>query len=76
MTNGYRECDCDIDIKQLERKNAALVADNERLREALERITDREGAFSLDPLEHCSNAIENMAAIAVEALTAAGTEEK
>ena len=63
MTNGYRECDCEIDIKQLERKNAALVAANERLREALEGALN---AFDTDEAYQ----------ILLAALTAAGTEEK
>lgn len=40
-----------------------------RYEAALREITKREGRFSRDPLEHASNTIEDMAAIADAALS-------
>ena len=63
--------------------NAHLIADaprlkrvNEQLVEALEQIAKGAGAFSHDPLEHCSNIVEEMKAIALAALAAAEQEEE
>jgi hypothetical protein len=43
-------------------------AEIERMREALQEISKKEGRFSMDPLEHASNCVEDMAQIAQEAL--------
>lgn len=41
-----------------------------QLLEALEKIARGEGRYNRDPLEHCSNAVEDMKAIAVAAIEA------
>ena len=46
----------------------ALVDEVRRLRAALTEIEKGEGAFSLDRLTHASNCVENMKAIAKNAL--------
>ena len=53
------------------REQLARQGEREKaLREALEKITRREGRFSTDQLEHASNAVEDMAQVAEEALAA------
>lgn len=54
---------------QLERDNAALTAERDRLRQALESITELRGVFSTDRLTHATNVIENTVRIARAALT-------
>ena len=43
-------------------------AKNAELRAALEKIAEGKGAFSLDPLTHASNTIDDMKALANAAL--------
>ena len=45
-----------------------LLAENKRLRAALEEIAKGEGAFSRDRLEHATNVIENAIDLAKQAL--------
>jgi len=45
-----------------------LEAENARLRKALVEIAMGDGAFSLDPLKHAGNCIDNMKQIAEAAL--------
>ncbi len=40
----------------------------ERLRAALEEISEGKGAYSMDPLEHAGNCIDDMKELAREAL--------
>lgn len=47
-------------------------ADLRALMEALEEISHGRGTFNRDPLEHCSNAVEEMKALAKEALARPG----
>jgi len=47
---------------------AKLRVENEQLKLALKEIAKGEGAFSLDPLTHASNTIDNMKEIAEKAL--------
>jgi hypothetical protein len=47
-----------------------------RLREVLEEITRGEGAFNRDPLKHADNTVENMKALAREALTLLPSEKE
>lgn len=54
-------------IKEIE----AMAAENERLKTALLEIAKGEGAFSLDPLTHAQNCIEDMKRIAHEAIKTA-----
>jgi hypothetical protein len=51
---------------------AEAEAERDRLRDALQRITERKGRFSRDPLTHASNTIEDMAGIAERALQGEG----
>ena len=44
-----------------------LEMENERLRAALETISKGRGEFSLDPLTHATNTIDDMKAIAIAA---------
>ena len=48
-------------------EHAALLAERDGLRTALEEIAKGEGAFSRDRLTHASNCIESMKAIATAA---------
>lgn len=45
-----------------------LLADNKRLRMALEEISKGEGRYSMDRLMHATNTIEDMKEIAIKAL--------
>ena len=49
-----------------------LREENERLAEALRRITERRGPFSMDHFTHAVNTIEAMAGIAEDALARTG----
>jgi hypothetical protein len=51
---------------------AALLARLKRCEEALRAIAKGEGAFSRDPLTHATNTIENLKAIAADALAGKG----
>lgn len=55
----------ELERKLGENKYALLIA--------LEEIAKGEGAFNRDPLTHAENAIENMKAIALRAITLIGS---
>ena len=46
-----------------------------RLREALEEISEGKGRFSRDNFEHCRNTVEDMKALAIEALSPMESKE-
>jgi len=56
------------EIQEGAKANARLIASSPDLLAALEEIAKGEGAFSLDPLTHAGNTIENMKAIARAAI--------
>ncbi len=62
MPNPFKCGTCDAKTNELAERN--------RLREALEEIAKGEGRFSRDPFQHAQNTIEDMIAIAREALGA------
>jgi len=55
--------------------NAHLMARAPELYEALKEISEGKGRFSLDPLTHASNTIEDMKNLALAALAKAEVEE-
>lgn len=50
------------------REFSSMVDYIERMERMLQRISEPEGAYNRDPLTHASNVIENVRAIALEAL--------
>jgi ElaB/YqjD/DUF883 family membrane-anchored ribosome-binding protein len=56
------------DVAALCKSHDRLAAEKKKLREALEEITKKEGRFSMDPLEHARNCVDDMAEIAQAAL--------
>lgn len=69
---GFDACD----VPKSQRKaNARLIAAAPELLEALREIAKGEGAFSLDPLTHCSNTVDSMKAIALAAIAKAEDKE-
>jgi hypothetical protein len=57
------------DNAEADAKLIALVSD---MVKALQEITKGEGRYSRDPLEHASNTIEDMRAIAIDVLARVG----
>ena len=59
-------------------KNSEIVSnlfeERERFRMALEKIAEGKGRFSHDPFRHACNTIEDMKAIAKDALGLVGTQ--
>ena len=55
-------------VRQLERELTEAQAENEKLRGVLAEIAKGEGRFSLDPLTHAANTIEDMKNLAAHAL--------
>ena len=55
---------------------SCLKAEVERLRKALEEISEGKGRVSRDHFEHCRNTVEDMRALAVKALDPAQQEDK
>ena len=53
---------------KFKRENAALKAENERLRHWLLEISKGEGRYNHDPLTHADNCIDDMKALALAAL--------
>ena len=56
-------------VKQLMGQLASLQSERDRLRSALEKITRREGRYSMDHFTHAANTIEDMAKVASDALS-------
>lgn len=72
---GLKENSIDADlvghkaaVKKLKEQKMRLEWRIKDLRTALEEVDEGMGAFSLDPLKHASNTIENMKLIAYKAL--------
>lgn len=61
-------------ISELENELDRLRAEKARLREALKEIELGRGSFSMDPLEHCSNCLEEMKELARAALQETGDD--
>jgi hypothetical protein len=63
------------ELSRLRSRGAELEGENARLREALEKITEGRGRFSRDRLTFAENTIEDMKAIAHDALAAHAPQE-
>lgn len=53
--------------------NSRLIKFAPTMLDALKEIAEDKGAFSRDPLEHCTNCVESMKALAQEAIRKATT---
>jgi len=58
----------DLYIEQLREVVDELNGKVAKLREALSEISKGEGAYSMDPMEHAKNTIENLTSLAKETL--------
>jgi hypothetical protein len=59
----------DVDVFDLSETVESQSLTISKLREGLEEIAKGQGAYDLNPLKHCANAVENMREIAKSLLT-------
>jgi hypothetical protein len=66
----------DVDVFDLSETVESQSLTISKLREGLEEIAKGQGAYDLNPLKHCANAVENMREIAKSLLNTSTKEQK